>query len=154
MGSIVHCLDHYHIVFLFYYPSLTNPIFHFAQKDDTDKLGDFFIVMDYVINRVVFSLQIVEYNIFNYIGQSSKDRHLLKIQGYKVFLVRCSAILLAYLRYRHHFGFIVLIHEIDEALLLDEPFGELTVLFLTNIQCLCVGVPMTMLFYLYFILQR
>ena len=56
MGSIVHCLDQYDIVLLFYYLPFAYLVLHFPEKNDTDKLGSFFIVMDYVIGRVVFSL--------------------------------------------------------------------------------------------------
>lgn len=68
MSTIVHCLYQYYIVLLFYYLPFTNLIFHLAEENNTDKLGSFFIVVDDVVSRVVFSLQIVEKNILNYIG--------------------------------------------------------------------------------------
>lgn len=77
MSSFVHCLVENHIIFLFYYLSLTQLILDFSEEDDSDKLGNLFIIMDYLINRIVLCLQIVEYYIFNHIGQPSKDSDLL-----------------------------------------------------------------------------
>jgi hypothetical protein len=154
MGSLMHRLDENHIVFLFYHPSLTQPKLDLPEEDDADKLRYCFIIVDYLVNRIVLRLQIVEYYIFDHIRQPPEDSNLLQIERYKVFLIRSPRLLLADLGDRHHLGFVVLVHEVDEPLLLDEPLGELAILLLANVERLRVGIPMTMLLRMPLILQR
>jgi hypothetical protein len=94
--------------------------------------------VDAIPRPVVASLQLRKNNILDHGGQILKERNLLEIKRYKIFLIGSSFWLLAYFRDGHELPFIVRVHEIDEAVFLGKPFGEGCVLSLVECNCLRV----------------